>query len=76
MLGDRGVGTAQAFMQDIADRIVNRVQLTTDGHHVYINAVEEAFGADTLICGAYRIVVTTVLKGCMEILDSRRRNFV
>ena len=46
MLGDRGAGTAQAFMQDVAARIANRVQLTTDGHHVYVDAVEDAFGAD------------------------------
>src|SRR5438552_14335170 len=46
MLGDRGAGTATAFMQDAAARIANRVQLTTDGHHVYVDAVEDAFGAD------------------------------
>src|SRR5207248_370866 len=46
MLGDRGAGTAQAFMQDVAARIANRIQLTTDGHHVYVDAVEDAFGAD------------------------------
>ncbi len=46
MLGDRGLGTAIAFMQDVAERIVNRMQLTTDGHHVYLEAVESAFGAD------------------------------
>src|SRR3989442_1336175 len=45
-LGDRGAGTAQMFMQDVAARIANRVQLTTDGHHVYVEAVEDAFGAD------------------------------
>jgi len=45
-LGDRGAGTATAFMQDVAARIANRVQLTTDGHHVYMDAVEDAFGAD------------------------------
>jgi len=33
-------------MQDLAYRLKNRVQLTTDGHRVYVNAVEEdAFGA-------------------------------
>ena len=46
MLGDRGAGTAKAFMQDVAARIANRVQLTTDGHHVYVDAVEDAFGSD------------------------------
>jgi IS1 family transposase len=45
-LGDRGAGTAKAFMQDVASRIVNRIQLTTDGHRVYADAVENAFGSD------------------------------
>ncbi|TIQ62018.1 MAG: hypothetical protein E5X41_30210 [Mesorhizobium sp.] len=33
-------------MDDVKDRLANRVQLTTDGHRAYLNAVEEAFGAD------------------------------
>jgi len=46
MLGDRGASTAQSFMRDVAGRIANRFQLTTDGHRVYADAVEDAFGAD------------------------------
>src|ERR1700686_3040080 len=46
MLGDRGAGTAMAFMRDMAARIDNRIQLTTDGHRVYAEAVEAAFGSD------------------------------
>lgn len=46
MLGDRGASTAQTFMRDVARRIANRIQLTTDGHRVYAEAVEGAFGAD------------------------------
>jgi IS1 family transposase len=46
MLGDRGASTAQSFMRDVAGRIANRIQLTTDGHRVYADAVEGAFGAD------------------------------
>jgi IS1 family transposase len=45
-LGDRGAATAHAFMQDISRRVSNRMQLTTDGHRVYADAVEDAFGAD------------------------------
>jgi IS1 family transposase len=45
-LGDRGAGTAKEFMQDVASRITNRMQLTTDGHRVYADAVEEAFGSE------------------------------
>lgn len=33
-------------MQDLAYRLANRVQLTTDGHRVYLNAVEDAFGSE------------------------------
>jgi IS1 family transposase len=46
MLGDRGAATAQSFMRDVAGRIANRIQLTTDGHRIYADAVEDAFGAD------------------------------
>src|SRR5580704_6555404 len=42
-LGDRGASTAQSFMRDVAGRIANRIQLTTDGHRVYAEAVD-AFG--------------------------------
>jgi len=44
--GRPGFEYAYAFIQDLADRLSNRVQLTTDGHKVYIEAVEAAFGAD------------------------------
>ncbi|HVP52054.1 MAG TPA: DDE-type integrase/transposase/recombinase [Terriglobales bacterium] len=46
MLGDRGADTAQAFIRDLSERVKNRIQLTTDGHRVYAEAVEGAFGAD------------------------------
>ena len=36
--------TAQAFIRDLADRLATRVQLTTDGHKAYLEAVEGAFG--------------------------------
>jgi IS1 family transposase len=45
-VGQRGANTANAFMQDVASRVTNRFQLTTDGHRVYADAVEDAFGAD------------------------------
>lgn len=45
-IGDRGADTAKAFMEDVASRINSRIQLTTDGHRVYADAVEGAFGAD------------------------------
>ena len=33
-------------MNDVADRLVNRVQLTTDGNRLYLNAVADAFGSN------------------------------
>src|SRR5580658_1243304 len=33
-------------MDDLRQRLANRVQLTTDGHRAYLEAVEEAFGAN------------------------------
>src|SRR3981081_2217062 len=37
---------AIAFMDDLRDRLPNRVQLTSDGHKAYLEAVEGAFGGD------------------------------
>lgn len=45
-VGDRNAWHAQHFMYDVAARLSNRVQLTTDGHRVYLQAVEQAFGND------------------------------
>ncbi|MEM8820122.1 MAG: IS1 family transposase [Pseudomonadota bacterium] len=45
-LGDRSASTAIEFMDDLRSRLANRVQLTTDGHKAYLEAVEGAFGAD------------------------------
>jgi len=45
-VGTRGAQAATAFMRDLASRLANRVQLTTDGHRVYLNAVDEAFDRD------------------------------
>ena len=45
-VGGRDAGYAHLFMQDVAARLANRVQLTTDGHGPYLAAVEDAFGTD------------------------------
>ncbi|HEV2419595.1 MAG TPA: IS1 family transposase [Terriglobia bacterium] len=45
-VGTRGAGTAYEFMHDLAERLRNRVQLTTDGHKAYLDAVESAFGSE------------------------------
>jgi IS1 family transposase len=46
LIGTRDAGSAYTFMQDLASRLANRVQLTTDGHKPYLTAVEDAFGCD------------------------------
>jgi IS1 family transposase len=42
----RRVGDAVAFIDDLSQRLSNRVQLSSDGLHSYVRAVEQAFGAD------------------------------
>lgn len=44
LVGSRNTGVATEFMHDVADRIENRVQLTSDGFRPYLEAVEDAFG--------------------------------
>jgi IS1 family transposase len=46
LVGGRGLAWAKEFMEDCASRISNRVQITTDAHRAYLEAVESAFGAD------------------------------
>src|ERR1035437_9958094 len=43
LVSTRDAGAAYTFMMDVASRLKNRVQLTTDGHKPYLAAVEDAF---------------------------------
>ena len=45
-VGKRDYQSGKIFIQDLADRLAHRVQLTTDGHRTYLWAVEDAFGKD------------------------------
>src|SRR6202030_151466 len=45
-IGGHDAGYALALMDDLRSRVTTRVQLTTDGHRAYLEAVEEVFGAD------------------------------
>lgn len=45
-VGDRSGETAIDLMDDLRSRLAHRVQLTTDGHKAYLEAVEGAFGGD------------------------------
>ena len=46
LVGGRDSEYSIAFMEDLRSRLANRVQLTTDGHKAYLEAVEDAFGCD------------------------------
>jgi IS1 family transposase len=45
-VGSRDAVDANIFMRDVAERLVHRIQLTSDGHKSYLDAVERAFGDD------------------------------
>jgi IS1 family transposase len=45
-VGGRDSDAAMIFMEDLATRLANRVQLTSDGHRAYLEAVEGAFGSN------------------------------
>jgi len=46
LVGMRNAECATHFINDLKDRLNNRIQLTTDGHIVYVDAVDNAFGRD------------------------------
>jgi IS1 family transposase len=54
LVGSRDAEFALMLMDDLRQRLVNRVQLTTDGHRAYLQAVEDAFGADIAMRMAMR----------------------
>lgn len=45
LVGLRDIECAIAFIDDLKDRLANRVQITSDGHKAYLTAVEKAFGS-------------------------------
>ena len=46
MVGARDANAARDFIEDLAGRLANRIQLTTDGLKVYLNAADKAFGGE------------------------------
>src|SRR6478735_11096993 len=46
LVARRDAKSAKMFMEDLAGRITSKIQLTTDGHKVYVNAVESVFGSE------------------------------
>lgn len=66
LVGSRDSGCATEFMQDLAGRLVNRVQLTTDGHKMYLSAVEDVFS------GSIDYAMLQKIYGPMPEGDTRR----
>jgi IS1 family transposase len=46
LVGNRDLQSARLFIDDLAGRLTNRIQLTTDGLRVYLDAVEGSFGCE------------------------------
>jgi IS1 family transposase len=46
LVATRDLPSAMTFIQDVSDRLANRVQLTTDAYRLYLTAVDQAFGVD------------------------------
>jgi len=65
-VGNRDVATAKAFVQDVASRMRNRIQISTDGLNAYREAIENAFGGDV----DYAQIIKTY--GHEEVSDNRR----
>jgi len=65
--GNRDVRTATAFVLDVADRMKNRVQISTDGLRAYVEAIDGAFGGNV----DYGQIVKTY--GTEESLEVQRR---
>jgi IS1 family transposase len=63
LVGLRDAGYAFHFMQDVASRLSNRVQLTTDAHKPYLEAVENTFGNDIDYAQLVKIYGTEQIKG-------------
>ncbi len=63
LVGDRSGETAIELMDDLRSRLANRVQLSTDGHRAYLEAVEGAFGADVDYAQVVKLYGPTIDKG-------------
>jgi len=63
LVGDRSGEAAIELMDDLRARLANRVQLSTDGHRAYLEAVEGAFGADVDYAQVVKLYGPTIDKG-------------
>lgn len=65
-VGNRDTDTADVFVQDVASRMRNRVQISTDGLRAYVEAIEKSFGMEV----DYAQIVKTY--GHVETTNNRR----
>lgn len=63
LVGERSLPYAVKFMSDVASRLAHRVQLTTDGHKPYLQAVEGAFGSEIDYAVLEKIYAATPQEG-------------
>lgn len=63
LVGDRSGEAAMELMDDLRSRLANRVQLSTDGHRAYLEAVEGAFGCDVDYAQIIKMYGPTIDKG-------------
>ncbi len=55
LVASRNLPSAKAFVEDVASRLANRVQLTTDAYRLYLTAVDRAFGTDVDFAQLHKI---------------------
>lgn len=55
LVGSRDIGSATELMQDLASRLVSRIQISTDGLKAYVSAVEDAFGGEVDFAQLHKI---------------------
>lgn len=73
-VGDRDAASAQAIVSDVKSRLVNRVQLTTDGLKTYIDAVKTSFGKDIDFAQLKKIYESDSPKGAKLYEQNKNKN--
>ena len=67
-VGKRDTATANAFVSDVASRIANRVQISSDALSAYVEAVEQAFGANV----DFAQIVKTYVQTRVTVIPERK----
>lgn len=72
LVGSRDAECAVQFMKDVASRLTHRIQLSTDGHGPYLEAVDGAFGCDIDYAQLVKLYGTTELDKRYRYLGARK----